>query len=123
RTADPALGLRIACAMALYWHVRGRFVEGRHELAALLREPDAVEPGLGARARWAFGLMLVANGELAAARPVVREAAAMASDAGEPGLAARSLILVGELDLMNDPAAAQEPLDHAVALARQAGDT
>ncbi len=123
RAVQPALGLRIACAMALYWHVRGRFVEGRHELAALLREPGAVAPVLGARARWALGLMLVANGELAAARPVVREAAAMASTAGDPGLAARSLILVGELDLMSDPAAAQEPLDHAVALARQAGDT
>ena len=123
RTAEPVLGLRIACAMALYWHVRGRFIEGRHELAAALREPGAFAPDLRARARWALGLMLVANGELVAARPVVEEAVALARGAREPGLAARSLILMGELDLMSDPAAAREPLEQAVALARQTGDS
>lgn len=122
RTADRALGLRIACAMALYWHVRGRFTEGRHELAALLRERDTLAPEIRARAQWALGLMLVANGELAAARPVVEEAVAVATRARQGGLAARALILMGELDLMRDPAAAQDPLEQAVALARQADD-
>jgi predicted ATPase/DNA-binding CsgD family transcriptional regulator len=122
RTADPALGARIASSMALYWHVRGRFIEGRHELAGLLREPDTLAPEVRARANWALGLMLVANGELAAARTIVQDALLGARSAGAPGLAARALILMGELDLMNDPAAAQEPLEQAVALARQTND-
>ncbi len=122
RTADRPLALRIASAMALYWHVRGRFIEGRRELAALIGQARTSEPGFRTRAHWALGLMLIANGEVSAARPAVEEAVASASHADDPGLSARALILFGELDLMSDPAAAQEPLEHAVALARRARD-
>ncbi len=114
RTADPALGLRIASAMALYWHVRGRFIEGHHELAALLDEPDTLAPELRARAHWALGSMLVANGELAAARPVVEAAVSSARRTGDASLTARALVLIGELDLMRNPMAAQDSLGVAV---------
>ena len=120
--ADPALGLRIAAATALYWHTRGRLSEGRTTLEALLAGGRVESPELRARALWALGLMLVAVGELRAARPIVEEAVGRARDTGEAGLQARALNLIAELDVMADPQAAKRSLDDAVALARTAGD-
>jgi ATP/maltotriose-dependent transcriptional regulator MalT len=108
--------------MALAWHTRGTFLEGRRELETLLRDRSEIPDQLRTRALWAFGAMLIAAGEFDRARPVVREAVASARG-GDPAATARTLILLGELDLMTDPLSAQESLTEAVSLAREAGDT
>ena len=122
QASDPGLGARIASAVAVYWHIRGRFAEGRRFIEAVLPSARAAGGELRARALWAFGLMLIYGGELAVARPVVEEAVGRARDLRDPALLARALNLVGELELMTDPPAARQALDEAVTLARGCGD-
>jgi non-specific serine/threonine protein kinase len=63
-------GLRLAIALRGYWHLQGRFAEGRLLLGPLLdAEPrDPVEPELRATAHNAAGGLAYYQGDLAAAR-------------------------------------------------------
>lgn len=122
RDAEPELALRIASACAVHWHARGRLSEGRDELERVIPHARSARTELRARVLWGLGLMLVAAGEFADARPVVKEALGRARETSDPALEARALTLFAELDLMTDTTAAAERLPEAVALARRAGD-
>ena len=120
---DPGVGLRIASALGLYWHARGRFVEGRQSLERLMPHARGQDPELRATALWALGLMLLSLGALDKASTVIEEAIGRARDLADPRLLGRALNELAELDLMGDPVAASVPLQEAVKLARSADDT
>src|SRR5439155_16339722 len=54
---DPALGLKLAIALQLFWHVRGGLAEGRRAFERLLRRPGT-PPLLRGRALSSLGTLL-----------------------------------------------------------------
>jgi DNA-binding CsgD family transcriptional regulator len=108
----------------MYWLLRGRFREGidwcREALAA---DPDGADDAERLRARWALANAEFYGSDVGEA--AIDEAAVIADDAAAAGLTvfeARCRGLVGLAVGFAEPPAAIAILDHAVALADEAGD-
>ena len=97
-TGDAAGVLRLAGALAVFWHHRGYLREGRHWLEwALARTPE--QPTI-ARGRALSGLSLVVwtQGDHEVAAPLANAGLAIAKSTGDRELAALSLHLLGLID-------------------------
>ena len=125
--SDPQrapVAVAIVGALGMYWLLRGRFREGidwcREALAA---DPDGADNAERLRARWALIQAEIYGSDIGEA--AVEEAAVVADDAAAAGLTvfeARCRHLLGLVVGFAEPPAAIAILDHAVALADEAGD-
>ena len=71
---DPALLLRLATALTVFWEIRGHLAEGRHWLDAALAKTADAEPRLRARAICGAGRLAWYHGAFAAARTLLADA-------------------------------------------------
>jgi DNA-binding CsgD family transcriptional regulator len=120
--AEPVKALRLCTALAYWWLLSGRLVEGH---AALTRALDATvgQPSvlraaaLGWRSHLAF---FAGNYELAHHEAI--EALALAQELGAPLIEARALNVLGLLESRPDPGSALPTLERSCELARSMGD-
>ncbi len=117
------LGLRLAAALSWFWYVRGHATEGRSQLVTLLA---AAGPSAPADVRLAallgLGQLAQTQGDYAAARRVLEEAAALGRATGDqPGTAAALLAAGFVARIQEDYAAAGRLLGEAAVLAEAAG--
>jgi predicted ATPase/class 3 adenylate cyclase len=120
--AEPEKALRLCTALAYWWLLTGRLVEG---LAALTR---ALEATAGQRSELRCGALFwrgylafyVADHELI--RRDAAEALALARELGDRANEARVLNTLGLLETESDPRAAMPTLERSCELAREVGD-
>src|SRR2546427_11335027 len=70
---DPTSGLELALALPDYWHLRGRWAEGRDWLERVLAAISTSTPTLRCRARSSISGLAVRFGANGKARPVGEE--------------------------------------------------
>ncbi|MEV7520551.1 BTAD domain-containing putative transcriptional regulator [Streptomyces sp. NPDC091371] len=108
-TGDAAAGLRLVCALAWYWILRGRLGEGRRALGAALAAPGEAPAELRARAAvWHTGFAILAGrgaGRTARIRTAL-DAYEATGDRG--GLAWARWFLAHALCETGDPAGGQD---------------
>jgi predicted ATPase/DNA-binding SARP family transcriptional activator len=129
---DPALALRMAGLLAMFWEIRGREAEGVAWIEAALDavNGDAVPIGdraLALRARVHLLLYDVVNdreGELVKARDQAAEALALSRETGDPAAIADALLALADLDLAESfPQVRRRALaEEALIRAREADD-
>ncbi len=107
---EPALALRLASSLRLFWEVRGHFSEGGSWLDRALEQADAADPALRQRAVSVSGTIAFRRGDLDRAAERFDSALALARELGDEAAIARSLSDVGTV------AAAREEFDAAGAL-------
>ncbi|TMR25276.1 LuxR family transcriptional regulator [Nonomuraea turkmeniaca] len=94
---EPALaplGLGTASAMWCYWLLAGSLTEGRYWLERGLRVvPD--DTGARGHALWAYGLLALRQGDVAAAAPRLGECHVLACQAGNERILPRALMAEG----------------------------
>jgi predicted ATPase len=128
---EPALALRLAGVLVMFWRVRGNYVEGLRWLeAALDAAGDAAPVRDRARARGGLARLLTSHGAAYDWRGSREEAKVCAADAlalkeaEDPGMIAANLLVLADLELAESlpqrrrSALAEEALVHA----REAGD-
>lgn len=121
--APPACGVRLGAALWRFWSVRGHGAEGRARLAAALARPGAEAVPERAAAANGAGLLAWRQGDIAAARRLGEEAAALCRAAGDSrGLGHALVLLSVVLDAAGEPAAARTAGEEAVALFRTTPD-
>ncbi|HZB07310.1 MAG TPA: BTAD domain-containing putative transcriptional regulator [Thermoleophilaceae bacterium] len=128
----PAMALRLASLLAVFWDIRSRHREGRGWIeAALDAAGDEAPIADRARARRAQVLLLDAKGSLhdwegplEDARELALAALAISREAGGAGGIAEALLGLAEFDVQDSlPQRRRRALaDQALTLARQAGD-
>lgn len=121
--AEPGCGVRLGAALWRFWSVRGHGAEGRARLAAALARPGAENVPERAAAANGAGLLAWRQGDIAAARRLGEEAAALCRAAGDGrGLGHALVLLSVVLDAAGEPAAARAAGEEAVALFRTTPD-
>jgi hypothetical protein len=122
-------GLRLAGALAHYWHLRGSMAEGEQWLAALLALPDA-GARTTARSRALTGLAgirrsirLVDGAQAVGAetRALVAEALSIARETGDRWALGWALIIHGNWTAREDYATGRAMLEEFIALCREYG--
>jgi len=108
--ADTAL--RLAGALQRFWEVRGLLAEGRRWLAAALALPAAPAHARG-QALTVAGLLAMAQGDYATARPLHEEALALRRALDDRRGAAHTLDILGLLAQYQGDHAAARPLHEA----------
>jgi predicted ATPase/DNA-binding CsgD family transcriptional regulator len=117
-------GLRLACALRLFYEVRGYLTEGRERLAWLLDMPgvQGVEPRLRAKAQYAAGVLADAQGDYAAAEAHFEQTLAIYREIGDPVWIANSLNNLGVIALHKRAyATARRLFEESLILWRQLG--
>src|SRR5207248_2248671 len=76
--------LRLASALGWFWHLRSHYGEGRTWLEEALRFNPSERSPEKARALWALSMILIWQGDIAAARPLARQTLAEGRAQGEP---------------------------------------
>jgi non-specific serine/threonine protein kinase len=118
-----AQGVRMNAALRWFWHWRGHTGEGRERLAVWLAWPaQDVPDAVRAEALWAAGRLAYNQGDDAAARAHLEEAAALARRAGDDRQLARALTNLVPVALREGDPAARALSEEGVAAARAAGD-
>ncbi|HEX2185650.1 MAG TPA: tetratricopeptide repeat protein, partial [Chloroflexota bacterium] len=122
-------GLRLGAALARFWWMRARFVEGRACLEGFLAHPGAVaRTRTRARALHALALLIVGQGspagrDQAAARAAFEESLAIYRQLGDLPRVAGTLRDLGRAAMeLGDAPAARQLLDESLALERQLGN-
>jgi predicted ATPase len=117
-------GLRLATALLAFWQARGYFQEGRDQLAAILRLPEAsAVTELRARAMFAMGTLVYTTGHTREGLTVQREALRLYRDLGDRRGIAVSLNGVGVgARADGDFAAARTAFEECLAIWRELGD-
>ncbi|MFN2568120.1 MAG: hypothetical protein ABR564_00745, partial [Candidatus Dormibacteria bacterium] len=117
------LALRMAGALALFWRLRGCYIEGRDTLAATLEaSPAEPESGRG-KALWGLGFMRLMLGQLDAANGPLQQSLEWARKRDHLPGQARSLLLLGNHALYSDGALALTLLEESARLADDCADT
>ncbi len=89
---------RLAVVLGLFWEIRGHLSEGRQQLATVLAMPGAGEPTLArAAVLQRAGVLALWQGDLSAARVLLRDSLALYRGHQNPGGLAWALIYVGLL--------------------------
>jgi non-specific serine/threonine protein kinase len=96
-SGDVALGLRLATALRLFWHLRGHLTEGREWLESWLTLDPGVPAELRARALDASGFLARFQGHYAAAEPLIRESLALRRELGDRQAVADALNNLGSI--------------------------
>jgi predicted ATPase/DNA-binding SARP family transcriptional activator len=119
---DPALELRLVYALHWYWFARGHFHEARRRIEAALERGKNVDEIIRARALVAAGHAAVWQGDFAALRPRIDEAASILR-AGGGREAAGALMLLGTALAFaeGDHREAREMFEIAESVARKNG--
>ena len=121
RATDEAL--RLASALAIFWYVRGLYVEGIDWLERALASPDAAQSAVYPKALWGAGMLAVLTGDPAGGRERLEEALERGRAGGDLQTVARALSMFGLLAFFGqDLRGACTLLEQAVAAARDAGD-
>jgi tetratricopeptide (TPR) repeat protein len=117
-------GLRLATALLAFWQARGYFQEGRDQLAAILRLPEASEvTELRARAVFAMGTLVYTTGHTQEGVAVQREALRLYRDLGDRRGIAVSLNGVGVgARADGDFAGARMAFEECLSIWRELGD-
>src|SRR5256714_627672 len=120
--AQPALAMRLAVALHVFWQLRGHAAEPRQFAEAILGHTPLDFP-LRPAALHLAGALAYLQGDFAAARPRIDEALAEAQTAGDWPTVLLALERSGLMAAaVGDLAASQAALDQALQLARQLGD-
>ena len=106
---ETGVALRLATAVARFWHLRGHFTEGRQWLADAIRAAPAAEPELRARAYAGAATLARIQGDYTSARALLEGALGAYRDAGHRKGIGRTLsnlggiaVDEGELDQARD---------------------
>jgi predicted ATPase/class 3 adenylate cyclase len=120
---DFETGLRIAGALAWFWHFRGHAGEGRAWLAAALDAPTAqVAPATRVRALIAANVLVNVAGDTAECRRLGGEAVRIARELGDPRTLGRALTILASSTFFDDPATARQHYEEAIPILRAVGD-
>lgn len=122
---EPAIGLRLAVALARFWEVRGHYNEARRWLAEILGAADSARQPLSFRAAGVAhaGFFAYIQGDLAAAFDMLEEGLCLARIADAPAIAAFALHGLAALASSKGEGAAQRSLlQESLAIARQLED-
>jgi predicted ATPase/DNA-binding SARP family transcriptional activator len=118
----PEAAQRLAGALAVYWHSRGQFVEGRNWLRVSLELGDDVSAAVRASALWGLGRLASIHGDFADAIAASNECVRLSRDANDARLLANALSLQAYLQVLMDPGGLGPILDEAVPLAQATQD-
>jgi predicted ATPase len=117
-------GLRLACALARFWDVRGYLSEGRRHLEDMLaRDGGTADASAPTRALAAAGWMALGQGDFGAAQALLEESLGIARRLGAEREASESLLAMGHVaGGQGDYARAQKLCSEALAMSRALGD-
>jgi len=121
-TAESEKALRLCTALAYWWVLTGRLVEGH---AALTRALDATTGQRSTRRCGALGwraYLACFAGDYELAERDATEALALALELGDRAIEARVLDVLGILQLLPDPRGALPTFERSAELARTVGD-
>jgi predicted ATPase/DNA-binding NarL/FixJ family response regulator len=96
-TGSAQAGLRLATAMFPLWFFHGHLAEGRSWFEQLLALPAATRAPVGARARVWLGLLVLKQGDSAAAEALLEHALARHRDLGDADGVALALLMLANL--------------------------
>jgi non-specific serine/threonine protein kinase len=107
---------------ALLWHhwlIHAQFDEGRTWLSRAMAHDSGIPLAIRARTRWTAGWLVLDQGELDAARPLLEQAMVLARQANDPSLLAEALWGGGRLAyLQGDLARAETLMAEVIAILR-----
>ena len=120
---DPTVGLELALALPDYWHLRGKWAEGRSWLERLLGAARDPTPTTRCRALSSISGLAFRLGENETARQLANEALAIARGRGDAPLIVGALTRLARVGLRdNNPRQTMSLCREALALAEEAGD-
>ena len=121
--ADPALGLRLACALGRFWLMYGYYREGRSWLEQALARSTDVEAGMEAKTLTMVGHLAYWLGDLDQAQTVYERALLLRRNEGDPRQIGMAISHVGNVAFeRQDYERAQALYEQSVRLAEQSGD-
>lgn len=122
-TGDGPLALRLVGTLALFWHLRGFWAEGRGWAARALALTEEAPGDLRARGLLCAGILAWGQGDFATARTDLTTSLALARRAEDQRGAASALGFLGLTSFYeNRPAEAEPPFRESLAIWRQIGD-
>ena len=120
---DPAVGLRLARCLGVFWERRSYLTEGRQWLEQILARQAAVGDAERAAALNHLGNLAYAQGDNDRARQVYQESLALRRTVGDAGQIARSLANLGNVAVAEgDFPRARAWYEESLALCDQSGD-
>jgi tetratricopeptide (TPR) repeat protein len=120
---DPTVGLELALSLPDYWHLRGKWAEGRSWLERLLPAAGDLTPTLRCRALGALSGLAFRQGENDTARQFANEALVLSRGLGDVPLIVGALTRLARVALRdNNPRQTMILSREAMALATEAGD-
>ncbi len=121
-TQGAEASLRIASALWRFWYMRGYLSEGRERLAAQ-GTGEGLSAAVRARALHAAGTLAVAQGDYAAAQPLLEESVQLREELGDKAGQAQSLMNLGAIArYRGDLETARTRMEESLALRRDIGD-
>jgi predicted ATPase/class 3 adenylate cyclase/DNA-binding CsgD family transcriptional regulator len=121
-TGEPEKALRLCAALAYWWVLTGRLVEGGAALTRALDATAGQRSALRCAAMGWRGYLAIFAGDFGLAQRDTTEALALARQLGDLASEARVLDALGLLELLPDPRAALPTLERSAELARAVGD-
>jgi len=120
---DPTVGLEVALALPDYWHLRGKWAEGRNWLEWFLAAAKDLTPTLRCRALSSISGLAFRQGDNETARQRANEALAIARGQSDTPLIVGALTRLARVGLRdNNPRQTIRLSREAMALAEEAGD-
>ena len=120
---DPTVGLEVALALPDYWHLRGKWAEGRNWLERFLAGAKDLTPTLRCRALSSISGLAFRQGDNEVARQRANEALAIARGQRDTPLIVGALTRLARVGLRdNNPRQTIRLSREAMALAEEAGD-
>ena len=117
---DPAVALRLCSALAYWWVVEARLVEGATALERALEATDGERSAARGDALAWRGYLAWFQGELELAQQAATAALSIGEEVGDQAVHAHALNLAGMLTVLADPRAALPTLERSRDLARAA---
>jgi tetratricopeptide (TPR) repeat protein len=124
---NPETALQLAANLTYFWQGRGHITEGRRWLSEALSRWEASstessrdQKALKAKALYASGVLIFAQGELIAARSALTESGGLAREAGEPRTLVMALGMLGFIAVwMGDAATAESVIQEGLSVAQK----
>ena len=120
---DDELALRLAAGLAIFWFLRGLFLEGLAWLDRVIDQTEGIHVHTRAAVLWGGGLLSAVVGNEDRSLMLAEQCLALARALDDGSMVARSLaILALHAFFRNDPRAARSGLEESIRYARRAGD-
>ncbi len=120
--SEPSMALRLCSALAYWWVVTARLVEGTTALSRALDAADDDRSAMVGRALAWHGYLAWFAGDHERSKQDATEALALAQDLDDQGVEAHALNLAGLLEFVTDPRGALPTLERSRELARATGE-